>query len=364
MQKVVGVNLNGHAYQVEERGYESLLAYLDRAHERLANNPDRKEIVADLEQAIAEKCNNVLGPHKTVVTAVEVERILAEMGPVDSGEGDAESPASAENGKTEHASGAAPPKRLYQIREGAMISGVCNGIAAYAGIDVTIVRIAFVILAVLTKGVGLLVYGVLMFVIPYAETSEEHAAAHGRPFTAQELIDQARRNYTDLKTKDWKRQWRRQRREWQRQWRYGIRQPLWDLRERVRYGWHPWSGAAVFGLVHAALVLTLIFALLSLTKTGAVFGLPLPEGLPLWAGFLIVIVIYQVIAAPLIFARRAALFAYAPTPFIWIAPGFGIIWLGIVVLSIWYGYHHVPEVREFIQNLPAAWAAFVDKLRS
>ena len=83
MQKVISINLNGHAYQLEEGGYEALRAYLAAAERDLASNPDRAEIMADLEQAIADKCRAVLGPHKSVVTEAEVARIVAEMGPVD-----------------------------------------------------------------------------------------------------------------------------------------------------------------------------------------------------------------------------------------------------------------------------------------
>ena len=366
MQKVVGVNLNGNAYQVEQRGYDSLLAYLDRAQVRLANNPDRAEIIVDLEQAIAEKCNKVLGPHKSVVTAEEIDRVLAEMGPVDSDEPGAESPrdqstTDASNAK-EHPSDATAPRRLYQIRDGAMISGVCNGIAAYIGMDVTLVRIAFVLLAVLTKGVWLLVYAVLAFVIPYAETSEDHAAAHGRPFTAQGLIDQARRNYTDFKTnKDWRRHWRQQRREWRRQWRYGLRQELVNARG---YPWGASGGpvAPVLGLAHAGLALLLVLALISLGTTRAVFGYRLPAGIPFWAGFLILIVVYQMLASVLVMPR--AVFAYPRPAGVWIAPGITLLWWAIVIASVWYGYHHVPQVHDFIQRLPAAWDAFVHALGS
>ena len=69
MQKVIAINLNGHAYQLDEPAYDLLRAYLDRAEVQLKDNPDREEIIADLEQAIADKCNRFLGPHKTVVTA-------------------------------------------------------------------------------------------------------------------------------------------------------------------------------------------------------------------------------------------------------------------------------------------------------
>ena len=76
MQKVVSISLNGNSYQLEEPGYEQLRAYLDRAESRLKESPDRSEVMADLEQAIGEKCRAMLGPHKTVVNTNEVERII------------------------------------------------------------------------------------------------------------------------------------------------------------------------------------------------------------------------------------------------------------------------------------------------
>src|SRR6185503_20383848 len=84
MQKVVTISLNGIAYQLEEPGYNQLRTYLERAESRLQDSPDRTEVMADLEQAIGEKCRAVLGPHKTVVNSAEVDRIILEMGPVES----------------------------------------------------------------------------------------------------------------------------------------------------------------------------------------------------------------------------------------------------------------------------------------
>ena len=66
MQKVIIINLNGNAYQLDEDAYAALRIYLDNAEAQLAFNPDKTEIVADLEQAIAEKCMRFLAPHKTV----------------------------------------------------------------------------------------------------------------------------------------------------------------------------------------------------------------------------------------------------------------------------------------------------------
>jgi len=81
MNKVITLNLNGNAYQLEETGYEALRAYLETAAQRLESNPDKAEIISDIEQAIADKFRAVLGPHKTVVVTREVQAIIAEMDP-------------------------------------------------------------------------------------------------------------------------------------------------------------------------------------------------------------------------------------------------------------------------------------------
>src|SRR5262249_47160395 len=75
-------------------------------------------------------------------------------------------------------------------------------------VDPTIIRVIFVGLLLLSKGGFALVYIVLAFVLPEANTSEERAAAHGEPFNARELIDRARKQYAG-KSRDWSRAWRR-----------------------------------------------------------------------------------------------------------------------------------------------------------
>jgi phage shock protein C len=55
-------------------------------------------------------------------------------------------------------------KRLYRSRTERHIGGVSGGVAAYANTDPTLVRVLFVVLAVM--GPGLLLYPLLWAVIP------------------------------------------------------------------------------------------------------------------------------------------------------------------------------------------------------
>ena len=56
-------------------------------------------------------------------------------------------------------------KRLYRTREGRVVAGVCAGIAAYFGIDPTLVRLVFALFTIF-GGAGVLLYLVAWIVIP------------------------------------------------------------------------------------------------------------------------------------------------------------------------------------------------------
>jgi phage shock protein PspC (stress-responsive transcriptional regulator) len=378
MNTVIIINLNGNAFHLEEPGFQSLRAYLERAQGQLKDNPDKTEIMADLEQAIADKCAHFLRPHKNVLTAPEIEGVLKEMGPVQT-DGDAPAGATASEQPHMHSTSnaAAAPKRLYQIREGAMLSGVCTGVAAYFNVDVTIVRILFAVLTVLTGGLWILVYMVMMLVVPFANTGEEHAAAAGAPFNAQEVIDQAKKHYAEFKdSKEWRRHWRQQRREWRRRWHDGAYWWGHNLQRNVHqfstgtgYGGH--LGAALlipFLAVFNALILCLwIAAIVSLASTGAIFGWDVGGSVPLWFAILILMFVYGVISRPLRHARRAIYFNTSGNNYLWFAAWYEVLSTGVLILVCWFAYTHVPQVHDFFQhlvhNLAAMWKNVIDSFR-
>ena len=57
-------------------------------------------------------------------------------------------------------------KKLYRSRYQKMIAGICGGLAEYFDLDVSIIRILWVIGTLLSAGVGILVYIVMLIVFP------------------------------------------------------------------------------------------------------------------------------------------------------------------------------------------------------
>ena len=387
MNKVITINLNGNAYQLEEDGFEALRKYLDSAGRRLEGNPDKAEIIADIEQSIGDKFRGLLGVNKTVVVTKEVMDVIAEMGPVQDASGSDEpaggaAATGATGGPAASAPGAAPgsAKRLYKIREGAMVGGVCNGLAAYFGIDVTIVRIAFAFTAFMW-GSGVLLYVLMMIILPRADTSAEKAAAYGAPSTAEEFIRRAKegyyggmRTFGDKKAyREWKGQFKREMRQHKNDFKREIRQNMhkWGQDWRKHWGGHPhWHGDSWIAGSFMTLLITIISiiglcAVLSLIFTGSVFSFSLPAGMPLWVGIILLFLIFHIIKWPLKAARHS-IYYHGEGPGYWAHGPFcggTIFWIVAIVAIVWVANHHSVRAHEALDQLRHQAHSTVDSIR-
>jgi phage shock protein PspC (stress-responsive transcriptional regulator) len=356
MRKVTTINLNNNAYQIDEDGYDALRAYLDRAERALANNPDRDEIISDLEQAIADKCRLALGPHKTVVSVAEIERILAEMGPVAGGADDASSNtaggAGAAGAAAESAQGAAGyrPRRLYRIREGQTWAGICQGLAAFAGVDVTLVRVAVVLITIFTGFFpGFFIYILMCFLIPVAATPEELAAAYGQPFRAQEVVDRVKKKHDE---------WRSDRGN-----------------HRMRHSWWspqtvptppPGYAARVTGGIMLPILTVMSAVWFAAMATVAYLVWQgwnrmgfhnWPPGnwegyndFPRWAAIVAVVAIYALLAIPIGTARRASLhYANGGRLHGWADAWSGLLWFALVAVMLLGAWFWMPQAEQLLR---------------
>ena len=56
-------------------------------------------------------------------------------------------------------------RKLYRSRNDKMLAGVCGGLAQFTGIDPTLIRLGFVLLAIL-GGPGILLYLIMCVIVP------------------------------------------------------------------------------------------------------------------------------------------------------------------------------------------------------
>ena len=63
-----------------------------------------------------------------------------------------------------------PPRKLTRSSRHKIIAGVCGGIAEYFELDPTVVRVAYVLISIISIAFpGILAYIILMFVMPPPE---------------------------------------------------------------------------------------------------------------------------------------------------------------------------------------------------
>ena len=164
MDKTITIALAGHSerYRLDQDAYDRLARYLDEAAARLQDDPDRAEVLGDLERSVGDRLAALVPSGDRLITAADMDGVLEDVGAVDTG--GAQGP--------EVAAPKPPRRRLTRIREGQQIAGVCNGLAAYSEIRVDWVRTLFLVAAVLTAGLFVLVYIAMAFILPVEPTRE------------------------------------------------------------------------------------------------------------------------------------------------------------------------------------------------
>src|SRR5882762_3244144 len=82
MKKNISINISGIIFHIEEDGYDSLRKYLDSINRYFSSFEDNSEILADIESRIAEILLSKLSEGKQVVTADDINALMATMGSV------------------------------------------------------------------------------------------------------------------------------------------------------------------------------------------------------------------------------------------------------------------------------------------
>ncbi|MBL4705107.1 MAG: PspC domain-containing protein [Flavobacteriales bacterium] len=182
MNKTVAVNIAGFIFNIEEEAYSILSDYLDSVRSKFSDENERDEIMRDIEARIAELFQNKINLSKEVIVLSDVQEIISIMGTPEeyTDEEEYQETSSAQSSKPK-----TRKKKLFRDAENGIISGVCSGLAAYMGIDVLLVRIAFVIFGF--GGTGIIGYFILMLIVPEAKTASDKLKMKGEPINVENI---------------------------------------------------------------------------------------------------------------------------------------------------------------------------------
>lgn len=184
MKKVVKVNIGNLAFTLNEDAFEILSRYLEDLKKHYKNKPSGFEVVEGIEERIAELFAEKCGVDSVVPADIvnEVIGILGRPEVID------------EDGGKESFTQMPPyihvPKRLFRNPDNRVLGGVCSGIAAYFNMDAVVVRLIYVLIAIMGVVIivplfhtslffMILLYVVLWIAVPEARTVEQRCAMYG-----------------------------------------------------------------------------------------------------------------------------------------------------------------------------------------
>lgn len=177
MNEISRIHLAKTPYNIEKEAAKELAAYEKAVRQSLAED-EAETVMSDIELRMVE----LLAERKIIADGVigsaDVAAIKERLGaPADFSEEGAESVSEA---SFEH-------KRLYRDTDEAILGGVAAGFAAYFGIDKVWVRIAFIIITLLSFGTGIFLYFILWIIMPPARTATERLQMQGKSVTVESL---------------------------------------------------------------------------------------------------------------------------------------------------------------------------------
>lgn len=187
MNKTLSIGLAGFSFVIEEHAYIKLSDYLSALRSSL-DSAEADEVMNDIETRIVEIFNESLGKRE-VVNNEDVEKVIKQIGSPEKIEEQEEAYFSDQvsSKKQNRSNNNTAQKQLFRDPEQAKIGGVCAGLAHYFGMDVTWMRViwvlAFFALIPLpgTPGLIVIVYIILWAVLPKAQSVSDFLKMKGKP---------------------------------------------------------------------------------------------------------------------------------------------------------------------------------------
>jgi phage shock protein PspC (stress-responsive transcriptional regulator) len=190
MKITVSINLGGYSFNIDEDAYAELKMYLRNLELHFAGEESSSEILSDIETRMAELFRTKLTSYKQVIDIKDVQQVMTVLGtPEDISDNE---------GPTLRDKFSAPGyHRMYRDPDHRAIGGVCAGIAAYWNIELWVVRLIFLVLALM--GFGILIYLILYIVLPEAKTTAEKISMKGNPVNIHNIKDSVKQEFDTVR---------------------------------------------------------------------------------------------------------------------------------------------------------------------
>lgn len=185
MNEVKRIHLGRQAFTIAVDAHAELREYIVAIKKHVGSQ--ESEVAEEVELRMAELLHERKITDEKVILQKDVVYLKEQLGsPKDFADGEVS------DNEEEKESPAVQSRQLFRDAENGKLGGVSAGLAAYFGIDVTWVRIGFVLLT-LAWGGGIFLYLLMWLIVPEAKTGSDYLRLRGKPVTVdtiKEFVDQ------------------------------------------------------------------------------------------------------------------------------------------------------------------------------
>lgn len=199
MNKTLSIGLAGFSFTIEEHAYIKLSDYLNALRSSL-DISEADEVIHDIEIRMVEIFRDSLGKRE-VINDGDVERVIAQIGTPEKIEEQEEAYYSEKNTKSNKNNSTGTTytdkRQLFRDPEKQKIAGVCAGLAAYSGMEISWMRLiwvgAFLFLWVApgSSFLVIILYFILWAVLPKAESASDFLKMKGKPLNFDNLKEES-----------------------------------------------------------------------------------------------------------------------------------------------------------------------------
>lgn len=192
MKTTENISLAGYAFTIETDAYEELGAYLSDIRTCFSSDDSADEIVADIEERIAELLRErcIAGMVADLPMILDIKKRIGNPKELAQEDADASFKPEAEQAeqpkqekKTEKKN-----KRIYRNIDERVLGGVCAGLGTYFGLDKVLFRIIFLVLFFISiiSNEEIVLFPILAYIclwiaMPAARTAEQKREMKGKP---------------------------------------------------------------------------------------------------------------------------------------------------------------------------------------
>jgi len=183
MKTTISAAVGGYNFIFDNDAFARLSDYLDMFRKSL-DPVGAQEVMDELEMRIADLFKERLGG-KEVVDIHIVDSVISQLG-LPGGDAYQEENAPAGDRAPRGGFPIGNGGRILRDPDDRRLGGVCSGLAHYLSVDVTLIRILF-LLAFVMGTAGFWIYVILWVIVPEAKTAAEKCELHGLEVNAENI---------------------------------------------------------------------------------------------------------------------------------------------------------------------------------